>query len=120
MPLAAEIISQIFFIADQSYEVVSVQAVWATLDATETIQIQRCQGVEAAGSGDDLLEAALAVSTTVETVNTPALQSTTPANLILAAGDRLGIEFSAGTDALAGLCVTVFLMPLADKYYTRT
>ena len=48
---------------------------------------------------------------TAQTVQTATMTST-EADLILATGDRVGIDFSAGGTELAGVTVTIYLYPL--------
>jgi hypothetical protein len=100
-----------FFTAPVKCEVVAVREVHATAgsdgsDVTGTIR--RCQGTEAATAGDDLLSAAINFKGTALTEQTPALTATT-ANLILEAGNRLSLDVTGTTTALAGVIITVLL-----------
>lgn len=100
-----------FWTAPVKCEVVAVREVHATAgtdgsDVTGTIR--RCQGTEAATAGDDLLSAAIDLKGTALTEQTPALTATT-ANLTLEAGDRLSLDVTGTTTALAGVILTVLL-----------
>ena len=55
--LAADMVSGNFFIADRDYELAEVSVSWDVPSSSGTLQIQRLQGTEAPGSGDDLLTA---------------------------------------------------------------
>lgn len=112
--LPADAVDHSFWITPSdgySYTVDSVQASWGTADSTSTtatLMIERCQGTEAPGSGDDLLAAAIDASATANTVVTPALTAT-PANLALSAGDRLALDVIDGATELADLTIVVKL-----------
>ena len=100
-----------FWTAPVKCEVVAVREVHTTAgtdgsDVTGTIR--RCQGTEAATAGDDLLSAAIDLKGTALTEQTPALTATT-ANLTLEAGDRLSLDVTGNTTALAGVILTVLL-----------
>jgi len=112
--LAADAVDHSFWITPSdgySYSVAGVQASWGTADSTSTtatLMVERCQGTEAPGSGDDLLAAAIDASTTANTVVTATLTGTT-ANLSLNAGDRLALDVIDGATELADLTVVVKL-----------
>ena len=101
-----------FWTAPVKCEVVAVREVHVTAgtdgsDVTGTIR--RCQGTEAATAGDDLLGATkINLKGTALTEQTPALTSTA-ANLVLEAGDRLSLDVTGTTTALAGVILTVLL-----------
>ena len=100
-----------FWTAPVKCEVVAVREVHTTAgtdgsDVTGTIR--RCQGTEAATAGDDLLSATIDLKGTALTEQTPALTATT-ANLTLEAGDRLSLDVTGVTTALAGVILTVLL-----------
>ena len=107
-PTAGGALSQTFFIADDTYEVIAVRAVWATASTSGTMMLERLQGTEAPDAGDDLLTATVDLASTANTVASPALTATT-ANLQLAAGDRLGLVLGGTLTNLIGLCVDVIL-----------
>ena len=110
--MASSVADVQFFTAPVKCEVVSVREVHATAGTdggAVTGTIRRCQGTEAATAGDDLLGTTkINFKGTALTEQTPALTDTT-ANLILEAGDRLSLDVTGTTTALAGVIVTVLL-----------
>lgn len=110
--IASSVADLQFFTAPVKCEVVSVREVHATAGTDAgavTGTIRRCQGTEAATAGDDLLGTTkINFKGTALTEQTPALTSTT-ANLILEPGDRLSLDVTGTTTALAGVIVTVLL-----------
>jgi hypothetical protein len=110
--IASSVADLQFFTAPVKCEVVSIREVHATAGTDAgavTGTIRRCQGTEAATAGDDLLGTTkINFKGTALTEQTPALTSTT-ANLILEPGDRLSLDVTGTTTALAGVIVTVLL-----------
>ena len=109
--IASSVADVQFFTAPVKCEVVAVREIHVTAgtdgsDVTGTIR--RCQGTEAATAGDDLLSAAINLKGTALTEQTPALTATT-ANLTLEAGNRLSLDVTGTTTALAGVILTVLL-----------
>ena len=101
-----------FFTAPVKCQVVGIREVHETAGTdggAVTGTIRRCQGTEAATAGDDLLGTTkINFKGTALTEQTPALTSTT-ASLTLDAGDRLSLDVTGTTTALAGVIVTVLL-----------
>ena len=101
-----------FFTAPVKCQVVGIREVHETAGSdggAVTGTIRRCQGTEAATAGDDLLGTTkINFKGTALTEQTPALTSTT-ASLTLEAGDRLSLDVTGTTTALAGVIVTVLL-----------
>lgn len=110
--IASSVADLQFFTAPVKCQVVAVREVHATAGTDAgavTGTIRRCQGTEAATAGDDLLGTTkINFKGTALTEQTPALTDTT-ANLILEAGDRLSLDVTGTTTALAGVIVTVLL-----------
>jgi len=109
--IASSVADLQFFTAPVKCEVVAVREIHVTAgtdgsDVTGTIR--RCQGTEAATAGDDLLSAAINLKGTALTEQTPALTATT-ANLTLEVGNRLSLDVTGTTTALAGVIITVLL-----------
>lgn len=100
-----------FFIAPYKCKVLSAAAVWRTASTSGTLNIERLQGTESKGNGDDLLSSTIDMSGTAETVNSGTL-TTTKATLELAAGDRLGLVNGGTLTSQADLCVFVELCPI--------
>ena len=109
--IASSVADVQFFTAPVKCQVVAVGEVHATAGTDGSAvsgTIRRCQGTEAATAGDDLLSATINFKGTALTEQTPALTTTT-ANLTLEAGDRLSLDVTGTTTALAGVIVTVLL-----------
>jgi hypothetical protein len=110
--IASSVADLQFFTAPVKCQVVGIREVHATAGTdggAVTGTIRRCQGTEAATAGDDLLGTTkINFKGTALTEQTPALTDTT-ANLILEAGDRLSLDVTGTTTALAGVIVTVLL-----------
>ena len=108
--IASSVADVQFFIAPVKCQVVGIREVHVTAgtDASAVSgTIRRCQGTEAATAGDDLLGTTkLDLKGTALTEQAPALTSTT-ANLILEAGDRLSLDVTGTTTALAGVIISV-------------
>ena len=110
--IASSVADVQFYTAPVKCEVVAireVQAVAGDDGSAVTGTIRRCQGTEAATAGDDLLGTTkINLKGTALTEQAPALTSTT-ANLTLEAGNRLSLDVTGTTTALAGVIVTVLL-----------
>jgi len=96
------------FIATSKCVVKKISAVWTTASSSGTLQVQRLQGTETSGNGDDLLSSVIAMSGIAETTNEGTL-TTTVADLILHEGDRLMLEDAGTLTSQAGLCVSIEL-----------
>lgn len=107
---AADAVSTQFFIADRAYTVSAINVVWGVAESTGAmnVMVQRLQGTEACGSGDDLQDAVVDATATANTVTTPDLTGTA-ALLDLAAGNRLCVELTATPNEVTNLVVTVTL-----------
>jgi len=109
--IASSVADVQFFTAPVKCQVVTIREVHATAGSDGSAvsgTIRRCQGTEAATAGDDLLSATINFKGTALTEQTPALTTTT-ANLTLEAGDRLSLDVTGTTTALAGVIITVLL-----------
>lgn len=108
----ANAVSSQFFIADRNVTVTEINVVWGTAETTGAmdVMVERLQGTEACGAGDDLQNAVVDATGAANTVATPALTGT-PALLNLAAGNRLCVTLTATPNEVANLVVTVTLQP---------
>jgi hypothetical protein len=101
-----------FFIAPRACTVTKISEVHTTAGSdgsAVTLTVERLQGTETSGNGDDLLGTTkINLKGTAETVQSPDLTSTT-ASLTLAAGDRLNLIDTGTLTSVAGVCVTVEL-----------
>jgi hypothetical protein len=115
-PLATGSVDQSCFTANRPYLVYRINYVAKTADAAGTVTLipRRQQGTEAPASGDALATAinCVAGTTPAETVVTATLTAT-ESLLILATGDRLGLDFTDDVPGeLLGVVVTFYLYPL--------
>jgi hypothetical protein len=110
--IASSVADVQFFTAPVKCEVVAVReihTVAGTDGSAVTGTIRRCQGTEAATAGDDLLgDTKLDLKGTALTEQAPALTATN-GNLVLEAGNRLALDVTGTTTALAGVILTVLL-----------
>lgn len=113
--LTAAIGDSVIFIANRAYQVVSAREIHAVAaGGASVVQITKDTGTQAPGAGVDLLtnntNTGFDLNATANTVQTATL-SATPANLLLAAGDRLSVDFSAAIQSSSGIAITVCLAP---------
>ena len=110
--VAANAVDTAFFIADRTYVVTKIQAVWAVAESTGSmdIMVEKLTGTTACASGTDLQTAAIAGTGAAQTVATATLTAT-PANLLVAAGDRLCVDLTATPNEISQLVVTAQLTP---------
>jgi hypothetical protein len=98
------------FIAARAYQVVDVSEVHSVAaGGTSTLQLTKDTSTNAPGAGTDLLTSTgFNLNATANTVQNGTLTSTT-ADLQLAAGDRLGLDFANAIQSSATVSVTVSL-----------
>jgi len=109
----ADQLDQSCFIADRIYTVVAIDEVHTIAESggTLTIMPRKQEATEAPASGQALLSAGFNGVGTAETVLNGALTST-GADLIMAVGDRLGLDYVTDVAGeLAGVVVTFTLDP---------
>jgi hypothetical protein len=101
-----------FFIADQAYIVVAITYVAKTAGtgSVPTATVTHDTGTQAPGAGTSLLTGTFDCTTTANTVVNGTLTATTAA-LTLATGDRLSVLFAGTLTSLAGVVVTVTMIP---------
>jgi hypothetical protein len=102
-----------FFIANRAYQVTAIRQVHGVAaGGASTLQVTKDTGTTAPGAGTDLLQSTgFNLNATANTVQTGTLTATT-ADLQLAAGDRLSLDFANTIQSTAGLVVTVSLKPI--------
>lgn len=112
---------QAFFIANRPMIISSVSYVHsaAGTDASAVnVQVTKDTGTNAPGAGTDLLtnntNAGFNCKGTINVVQSGGL-SATAANLRLAAGDRLSVDFAGTLTALAGVVVVVCFRPIFNR-----
>lgn len=98
-----------FFVAPVACTVVAISEVHAVAaGGASTLQVTKDTGTAAPGAGTDLLATPFDLNATAQTVQSGAL-SATASDLVLAAGNRLSLDFANTIQSTAGLCVTVWL-----------
>ncbi len=112
---ATAMVDQSFFLATQAYQVTKisfVHAVAETSAANLRVQVTKDTSTNAPGAGNNLLtnnsNNGFDGKATANTVQTGTLTATT-ADLQLAAGDRLSVDFEASATELVGVTITVSL-----------
>lgn len=106
-------VDQSCFIADKIYTVTAISQIHTIKETATALTIMptKQEGTENAAAGQDLLSTGFNALSTAQTIQNGALTST-GADLILAAGDRLGLDFTTGaTGELQGVVVTFTLVP---------
>ncbi len=114
---ASVAVDQHVWIADGGYRVISIEAIWTVVGGASAAVMPTKTTSDVAddtpAEGFPLLTAAFDLTSTVNTVNAGIL-STTEVDLLLANGDRLSFDFSGTVAGIAGLVVTVGLLPDPD------
>jgi hypothetical protein len=112
--VGTNIVDAAFFTADRAYQVVSiseVHSVAGTNASAVTLQVTKDTGTQAPGAGSALLATAFNLKATANTVQNGTLVATV-ATLQLAAGNRLAIDVTGTLTDVAGVVVTVKLIPI--------
>ena len=115
---AASPADETIFVANRAYQVTAIREVHSTAGTDAgavNLQITKDTGTQAPGAGVDLLtnnaNAGFNMKGTANTVQAGTLTAT-GADLLLAAGDRLSADYAGVLTALAGVNVTVTLLPV--------
>lgn len=98
------------FVADRAYQLVSVEEAHITASTSGTLQITKCTGTQAPGSGVNMLTGTISTAGTANTVVAGTL-SATAANSLLADGDRIAFVTGGTTTNYVGGAVTIVLRP---------
>lgn len=108
-PGTPEATDAVFFVAPRACRVKAISCVFAVAaGGTSTLQVTKDDATDAPGAGADLLSAAFDLNATANTVQSGTLV-TTAATVVLAAGDRLAVDFGHAIQSTDGLVVTVAL-----------
>lgn len=115
---ATAMVDQTFLVANSAYQVTGVRFVSAVAESTAATllaQVTKDTGTDAPGAGTDLLtnntNTGFNCKATANTVQVGTLTATA-ASLVLAAGDRLSVDFTASATELVGVTITVTLLKL--------
>ncbi len=105
-----------FYVAPRAMKVIAISQVHAVAaGGASALQVTKDTGTDAPGAGTNLLtnntNSGFDLNATANTVQTGSL-SATPANLLLAAGDRLSVDYANAIQSSAGVVVTVLLAPV--------
>lgn len=110
----ASVVDSAFFIADRPWRVIAVReihAVAGTDVGAVSADVKKQTGTQGPAAGVTVLSAVIDLKGTANTVVDSGLTATA-ANLDLAAGDRLSADISGVTTAVAGLAISVDLIPI--------
>lgn len=108
----------VFFQARRPYKVIEISEIHTTAGSDAgavTLNIERLSGTEALDSGDAICVSAFDLKGTANT--TVPKKATQLQNVNLAIGDRLALDDSGTLTAVAGVNVTILLMPLGKGDY---
>lgn len=109
MQANGDLVDQTFFLANQDLLVTGISEVHSTLGtngSAVSLDVKVCTGTQAAASGTTLLSATFDLKAAINTVQTGSLTATT-ANLRIAPGSRLAVDFTGTLTAVAGVIVVV-------------
>jgi len=114
-----DLIDQSFFIANRPLKIAAIYEAHSTKSSGATnVQVEKCTGTTAAGSGTVLLtndsNAGFETDAVANTYQTGAL-SATASELRLAMTDRLAVDFNGTLTALAGVVIVVLFEPTYDR-----
>jgi hypothetical protein len=108
----AECIDQNIFVANRRWRVVGISEVHTTAGSdgsAVSVQVKKCSGTTVPASGTALQTAAFDAKGTAQTVQSATLASDSICTI--EAGERLALDFTGTITALAGVCVSVDLIP---------
>jgi hypothetical protein len=118
LPLNGDAVDQAVFIADGAYVIERIDYIHETAGSDGSavnLQVKKCTGTQAPASGTNLLtnntSAGFNCKATANTVQNGTLTATA-ATKTLAAGNRIALDFTGTTTALAGVLVTIVLRPV--------
>lgn len=93
------------------YELVAVSEVHTTASTSGTLQLEKCTGTTAPGSGTDLLASTISLSGAANTVLNGTL-GTTRSDRVFVVGDRLALDFGGIVTSLVNAWITIYLKRL--------
>lgn len=112
----AALADQNFYIANQAMKVIAIYEIHRVAGnhaSAVTSVIKKCGSGQTIAQGTALMSSTFNMKGTAQTQQTATLV-TNPATLTLAAGDRLAIDYTGTLTTLAGVCVVVWMQPLAS------
>lgn len=108
---AANAVDKSVFTADRAYQLVSIEEVHGVASTSGTLDLEKCTGTTAPGSGTSMCTGTISLAGAANTTVAGTL-SATPANTKLADGDRLAFDFGGTMTNLVGSVVTIVLRPI--------
>jgi hypothetical protein len=112
-----DLVDQHFFVANRDYRVMAIRQVHSTLGtngSAVTLDVKKSTSTQAAASGTTMLSATFDMKASINTVRLGTLTST-EADLRLAPGDRISIDYTGTLTALAGVVVVVTLQAVERR-----
>jgi hypothetical protein len=109
----SSLITSPFFIADQAYTITAISYVHKTQGsaAGAVVSVTKDTGTTAPGAGVATMTGTFDAHGTANATVVNATLTATAANLTLAVGDRLSVLFAGTLTALAGVVITVSMIP---------
>lgn len=112
MSATADVVNRYFYIANESEKVEKIKEIHGTAETTSTgtfLQVERLQGTESFGNGDNLLtdnsDSGFDLKGTADTLQEGTVASSTA--VYLDEGDRLAINIDGATNEIASVMVEV-------------
>ncbi len=107
------VVDSTVFIADDAWQITKIEEVHTVAENTAypntgNLTIRKCTGTEAPSAGDAMHNATMWMNSTINTVVTPTLSGVS-ANLTLADGDRICMDFNGTMSTYAGGCLTIHM-----------
>ncbi len=118
IPVAGDAVDKNAWTAPGNFELVGVSEVHTTASTSGTLQLEKCTGTTAPGSGTDLLSATISLAGAANTVLTGSL-GTTRADRIFVSGDRLALDFGGTVTNLVNAIITIRLKRLQSANSSR-
>lgn len=117
MQANGDLVDQSFFVSNSDFTVARIDEVHSTLGTNGgavTLDIKKCTGTQAAASGTTLLTTTFNLKSAINTVVNGTLTATA-ADLRLAPGNRLAVDFTGTLTAVAGVVVVVLFQPCEKR-----
>jgi hypothetical protein len=112
-----DLVDQHFFVANRDYRVMAIRQVHSTAGtngSAVTLDVKKSTSTQAAASGTTMLSTTFDMKASINTVRLGTLTST-DADLRLAPGDRMSIDYTGTLTALAGVVVVVTLQAVERR-----
>ena len=110
-PISASSVDESIFIASDSWQITHIEEVHTVAGndgSAVNVTVTNCDGTDAPSAGNNMLQAVIDLKGTANTMQTGTLTATT-ADLQLADGDRLALDYSGTLTTLAGGSITIHM-----------